>query len=101
MAWVPRTAHSLPFPQWGSGGSRQGPGPTGFVSWRLEVGSPPLAAAAGVRGAGSGGRGAPGREQQICSGLEFRPGPVCTGACGQIFPASSNKIHPPTRPPPA
>lgn len=56
MAWTPWTAHSTPLPQWGSGGSRQGPRPTGFLSWRLVVGSPPLAAAAGAQGAAAGSR---------------------------------------------
>ena len=93
MAWSPRTAHSLPLPSGGSRGSRQGPGPTGFLSWRLAVGSRPLAAAAGSRmqlevGATGRREGSWQGRQQICSGLGFRPGPVCPGARGPLFPAS-------------
>ena len=55
MARPPQTAHSLPLLRLGSGEHRQGPGPAGVRGWRLAVGRGPLAAAAGVPGAGGGG----------------------------------------------
>lgn len=106
MAWPLQTTHGLPLRQSGSGGRRQGPGPAGFLGWRLAVGSGPLAAATGAQGAGGqlpravGAEGSRGGEPAPWSGVQG--GARLLGTAAKYFLSLKTRytrpLHPPQRP---